>query len=345
MESKFQGERTAMRYEERNDTHILVVEPGDERGAVRHWLHQWQQSYSRKSAQLIVVVPQDAVFRRPGDLRELQQAVGQREWGIPLVLVIEGNERLRLWARRQGFSVYATLETCLKAVQPQGAIPGGSEAEPERAVAIEQLSPPPFTGHGARPTYSDRDSDTLGETYRSGTATVASRTTSGSQRPGVSPDQRVRSVFWFTSSTHNTEPLLAQDLYGASIAERSITPLSPLIHEYSPVATPMLDDSGMVEEWSNWSEQTNDVDLEMGMAPEMVPIVPQAPFSTDTTFSLKKFDETPVEWQVFRMESWWGIVLLHLYTMRQDRLLLVLIVLVALGILGGVGCGYRLCPQ
>jgi hypothetical protein len=339
-----------MRYEERNNQHILVVEPDDERGTVLYWLQQWQQRYSRKSVQIIVVVPQDAVIRRPGDLRELQQAVGQREWGIPLVLVIEGNERLRLWARRQGFSVYATLETCLRAAQPQKAIPDGLEAESGRAVAVEQLASPSFSGHGARPTYSDWDSDTQGETYRSGIATVASRTTSGSQQPDVSHDQSVRSVFWFTSSMHNTEPLLVKDLERAAIAGQSVTPVSSPIHEYSPVATPMLADPLLVEDWLSWPAQTTELDLEMKLAPEpdASPVwneeataVPDSQVGEYVDWQVTP-QVVPVEGQVCGMESWWGIVLLHLYTLRQDRLLLVLIALVALGILGGVGCGYLL---
>jgi hypothetical protein len=40
------------------------------------------------------------------------------------------------------------------------------------------------------------------------------------------------------------------------------------------------------------------------------------------------------------IEPRWGVISLHMQRIRQDRLLLLLVALVALGILGGIGFGY-----
>lgn len=89
---------------ERSDITIIVVEPGDERAQILASLKAGQRT--------IVVLPDDAVFHRPGDLRELKQAASHAH--VELILVIANNERLRLWARAQGFTVFSSLETCAR---------------------------------------------------------------------------------------------------------------------------------------------------------------------------------------------------------------------------------------
>ncbi len=86
---------------------IIVVEPGDER------VHILASLTQLAGQRIIVALPDDAVFRRPGDLRELKQAASQAH--VELTLVIASNERLRLWARAQGFTVFSSLETCARA--------------------------------------------------------------------------------------------------------------------------------------------------------------------------------------------------------------------------------------
>ena len=89
---------------ERSDTTIIVVEPGDERAQILASLTAGRRT--------IVVLPDDAVFHRPGDLRELKQAASNAH--VELTLIIANNERLRLWARAQGFAVFSSLETCAR---------------------------------------------------------------------------------------------------------------------------------------------------------------------------------------------------------------------------------------
>ncbi len=99
-----------MRQDAINDTMVIVVEPGDERSYVLTVLTQLA------GRRVIVALPNDAVFRRPGDLRELKQVASHAE--IELILVIAHNESLRLWARRQGFTVFSSVETSTRAQQP-----------------------------------------------------------------------------------------------------------------------------------------------------------------------------------------------------------------------------------
>ena len=87
-----------------SDAIIIVVEPGDERAQILASLAADQRT--------IVVLPDDAVFHRPGDLRELKQAASHSH--VELTLIIANNERLRLWARAQGFTVFSSLETCAR---------------------------------------------------------------------------------------------------------------------------------------------------------------------------------------------------------------------------------------
>ena len=67
-----------MRYEEHHNTPVLVVEPDDERVVVLNWLGLYATRWQQQRGSIVVVVPQDAVFRRPGDLRELQQVTASQ---------------------------------------------------------------------------------------------------------------------------------------------------------------------------------------------------------------------------------------------------------------------------
>lgn len=96
-----------MKHEETNDITTIMVEPTDERSSVVRLV-------SRQSKPVVVVLPENTAFRRPGDLLELKRMTSQRR--TPVVLVIAGNERLRSWARRQGFSVFSSMETCAHAL-------------------------------------------------------------------------------------------------------------------------------------------------------------------------------------------------------------------------------------
>ncbi len=100
-----------MKHEERSGITTIVVEPGDERGEVLGRL----EHRGGGAQPLIVVLLDDTVFRRPGDLRDLRHAVTRQNMELMLVLV--ENERLRLWARRQGFNVFASLDACVRSVQ------------------------------------------------------------------------------------------------------------------------------------------------------------------------------------------------------------------------------------
>jgi len=364
-----------MRYEEHHNTPVLVVEPDDERVVVLNWLGLYATRWQQQRGPIVVVVPQDAVFRRPGDLRELQQIVGgQHENGSMLILVIEGNERLRLWARRQGFNVYATLETCLKASMPQGGIQYGSQAESDLPVTSEWLPQQPFTGYNARHNQPDRDGGTRGETYHSATAVADSRTTSGSHLPQDPEQQQVRSAYWFVSSARRTEPLIDRYLSTIPALTRPSDPSLTLVVA-STGATPAFDP--LYSHQNGYTE----------MSPS-----PQAPFPVSTTFTLNAQENEPAEagvswlnqtpeWanrtlvnertlgrqvkEALRkadqsvwsdkgdlhvrdlivldqqgIEPRWGVISLHMQRIRQDRLLLLLVALVALGILGGIGFGY-----
>ncbi len=88
------------------DSIAITVEAGDERAQILTTLVQLA------GRRVIVVLPGDAVFHRPGDLREVEQAAASAN--VELVLVIAGNERLRLWARAQGFKVFSSIEMCAR---------------------------------------------------------------------------------------------------------------------------------------------------------------------------------------------------------------------------------------
>ena len=104
-----------MKQETTNDSIIIVVEPGDERTSILATLA------GLANQRIIVALPDDAVFHRPGDLRELGQAAAQAN--VELTLVIASNERLRLWARAQGFTVFSSLEICARSQSSSAVLP------------------------------------------------------------------------------------------------------------------------------------------------------------------------------------------------------------------------------
>jgi hypothetical protein len=196
---------------DKNDSLItLVVEPTDERAAVIGWLVQ----LPIQQLPIVIVLPQDADFRRPGDLRELQQAMVQRN--LRMILVIEGNERLRLWARQHGFTVFSSPETCFKALSQWGVrrSSSGRTIAPAKSrytlAAIEQL---PVTWETrTRSVTMSRTIDTPGETYQSAVAVDYSRKTTGYVMPAP-----------YHSYVRDTEPLLELDMYEYSPQPQSLT--------------------------------------------------------------------------------------------------------------------------
>jgi hypothetical protein len=338
-----------MRYEERSNKPILVVEPDDERTVVLNWLGLYSSRLQQRGP-IVVVVPQDAVFRRPGDLRELQQTIaGQYANKNMLILVLEGNERLRLWARQQGFNAYATLETCLKACMPQGMIQDGSQAQLELPVTHE-LPSQSFTGYSARHNQPEQDNDTQGETYRSSFAVANSRTTSGSHLLENS-ELQTGSVYMSASAAHRTEPLL--DQYLAAIPALSL-PSDPSLTLVAPVP----DERSLMSRYQCDYTVTPQISHS-----SQTPLPVAAPY----TFYDEEYTEAATgDWQRYAKGPWGsrtherqvqevlrtddlfarqmgpglGVVALHMQRIRQDRLLLLLVVLIALGILGGIGFGY-----
>jgi len=93
-----------MKHEEMSDISTILVEPTDERSSVvRH--------VSTQSKPVVIVLPENAssAFQRPGDFGELKRL--KQHLGTSITLVIQGNDRLKVWARRQGLTVYPSIET------------------------------------------------------------------------------------------------------------------------------------------------------------------------------------------------------------------------------------------
>jgi hypothetical protein len=98
-----------MKQEEMNDISTILVEATDERAAVI-------KQISKQTKPVVIVLPEQAeqIFRQPGDFFELKRL--KRERGLSITLVISGHERIRNMARRQGFQVYTSAETCARAL-------------------------------------------------------------------------------------------------------------------------------------------------------------------------------------------------------------------------------------
>jgi hypothetical protein len=117
------------------DSIAITVEAGDERAQILTTLVQLA------GRRVIVVLSDDAVFHRPGDLREVEQAAVSAN--VELVLVIAGNERLRLWARAQGFRVFSSVEMCARSQSSSVSSPLARSSGQFKApgVAIAQQTP------------------------------------------------------------------------------------------------------------------------------------------------------------------------------------------------------------
>ena len=98
-----------MKLEEMNEINTILIEATDERSAVMNQV-------SKQTKPVIIVLPEqaDQIFRQPGDFFELKRL--KRERGISITFVISGHERIRNMARRQGFQVYTSAETCVRAM-------------------------------------------------------------------------------------------------------------------------------------------------------------------------------------------------------------------------------------
>lgn len=93
-----------MKHEEMSDISTILVEPTDERSSV-------VRRVSTQSKPVVIVLPENAssAFQRPGDFGELKRL--KQHLGTSITLVIQGNDRLKVWARRQGLTVYPSIET------------------------------------------------------------------------------------------------------------------------------------------------------------------------------------------------------------------------------------------
>ncbi|GCE17715.1 hypothetical protein [Dictyobacter kobayashii] len=306
-----------MKHEQLNDISTLVVESSDERTTVVNWLFHHLGQYYRQP--IVVVLPQDAVFRRPGDLRELQQVAIRQD--AQLVLVIEGNERLRLWARRHGFTVYSALETCQKALLQQGFPPSwpsmfdGLQARSEFSPAIEQSPVTSFTGPWN--SYDTSAAGTLGETYRaslSGNTAVANlRRPSGQFNPSGSPEMIMATplpVIERRRALRVTEPLSDIPSYGS-------------VQGGERVRTVRARNTVALVEKEDEAPFLSDLEFSLDiLAPEEMtqPIAAVHPKAVKQPSSIRA----------------------HFQRLKQDKLLLILVALVVLGILGGVAFGYLL---
>jgi hypothetical protein len=105
-----------MKYESTSDILVILVEATDDRTEIMQRLGY----LGDQPKPVLVVLPGDVVLRRPGDLRELRYVIESQ--GHQSMLVILGNERLRLWAHRQGYSVFSSIETCVGALLQQGIV-------------------------------------------------------------------------------------------------------------------------------------------------------------------------------------------------------------------------------
>jgi len=119
-----------MKHEEMSDISTILVEPGDEKMAVVSWV-------SNHSKPVVIVIPEnvESVFQRPGDFLELKQVMRHRETSI--MLVMPGNERLKYWARRQGFPVFSSSEACARMLAQYGPLQAMSPTSGNNSSALK----------------------------------------------------------------------------------------------------------------------------------------------------------------------------------------------------------------
>lgn len=93
-----------MKHEEMSDISTILVEPTDEQSSV-------VRRVSTQNKPVVIVLPENAssVFQHPGDFAKLKRL--KQYLGTSITLVIQGNDRLKVWARRQGLTVYPSIET------------------------------------------------------------------------------------------------------------------------------------------------------------------------------------------------------------------------------------------
>ena len=345
-----------MRHEKLNDIITLVIESTDERTAVMNWLYyHLDQQYQQP---IVVVLPQDAVFRRPGDLRELQQVTAQHD--ARLVLVIEGNERLRLWARRHGFTVFSTVEACHRALNQRGNPPSwpslsdGIRVQSEVRPVIEQSPVTSFTGQWN--SYEGTDAGTQGETYHTALATVAtatSRRASGQFTPASRTSGQVQ-VAERPFTPRVTEPLLLNlPTYGSvkggervrevraratvALVEKEYDTLLKSNRECRSLAA---SDVATTQPWQadQYSGHVTASQATSLTRLNSTPFLPDVEFSLDIPVPAEETGKvaaisTAVAPSPLRA---------HFLQLQQDKLLLTLVALVILGILGGIGFSYLL---
>jgi hypothetical protein len=310
-----------MKHQELNDITTLEIEATDERSSVLDWLFYNVGQYDQQP--FIVVLPQDAVFRRPGDLRELQQVTASQN--AQLILVIEGNERLRLWARRHGFTVYSTMETCQKALaQPGGfqslhSVYAGWQTTSDAWMPREQSPVSSFTGSWNTHGYTDEN--TLGETYRSAATGIAvdnSRRTTGSMQQSETVGKASTAVF--------ERPQMALDIS----FYRDTEPLAGL---------------------PNYATARRELRARQARTTLTLVEEVDAPFSTNLEFSLETHETREQldklvpfgeEVPTFQVATRTSPLLTLVQQVRQDRILLFLVILIILCIVGGVSFGYIL---
>ncbi len=307
-----------MKHQELNDITTLEIEATDERSSVLDWLFYNVGQCDQQP--FIIVLPPDAVFRRPGDLRELQQVTASQN--AQLILVIEGNERLRLWARRHGFTVYSTIETCQKALaqpgdfQPLHSVYAGWQATSDAWMPREQSPVNSFTGSWN--TYGYMDENTLGETYRSATTGMAvdnSRRASWSIQPSEAVGKASTAVY--------ERPQVAMDISFYRVTE----PLTGLPNY----------------ETASWALRTREARTSLTLVEEI-----DAPFSTNLEFSLETREQqdklVPFGEEVppFQVATRLSPLLTLVQQVRQDKILLFLVILIILCIVGGVGFAHIL---
>jgi hypothetical protein len=136
-----------MKQEEMSDMCTILVEGQDRRAEV-------MDQVRKQHKPVVIVVPEYAsqVFQCPEDFQDLKRV--KRECGIPITLVLPGHERTRNWARRQGFTVYASSETCARML-----------ARRDRLNALRGISSPHFEsgsqnlGRFTFPLLSEQDDD------------------------------------------------------------------------------------------------------------------------------------------------------------------------------------------
>ncbi len=149
-----------MKYESTSDILVVLVETTDDRTEVMQRLGY----LGDQPKPVLVVLPGDAVLRRPGDLRELRYVIESQ--GHQGMLVIVGNERLRLWAHRQGYIVFSSIETCVSALLQQGIVAMPQLLQEARLAGVSlSVDGEEHTQSKAGGTGDRWEEGTQGETY------------------------------------------------------------------------------------------------------------------------------------------------------------------------------------